>query len=98
MPDLVTVPQRDSQWLDDHRHDPGEISRARAAGELAVLMGASEPPVDIAATAAAALVEAASVPEHGQITREALDNMTAAEIVQARKAGRLNDVLGIQSN
>lgn len=37
-----------------------------------------------------------STPRAGQINREALDGMTPAEIVKARRDGLLNDVLGIQ--
>lgn len=38
-----------------------------------------------------------TTPRAGQITREALDTMSQTQIHEARKAGLLNDILGIQS-
>ena len=73
-----------------------EIVAARKAGKLNELLGA-EIPLDaekIRAAAAGLDIPADPEPDTSQISREALELMQPADIVAARKAGRLDSILG----
>lgn len=70
---LDQVPQRDQEWLQSAT--PDQISQARAAGELAELLGAPIP--------------VRLLDNSAQLTAEDLDQLTPDQVTEACAAGRL---------